>query len=204
MVFNLLDLLLPRRCVLCDGSGTGLCLGCLVRLPAAPDLAPPPGFTDFASLLSYEDDTRTLVASVKYRSRRDAIDLPARVLAQLVDWPIDLVTWAPTSEERRQRRGYDQAELIARGVADELGAPCVATLSRVGGRGHQTGRSRAQRLQGPEFRYAGGNATTLDGGRSVLVVDDIRTAGATLCAAGDALLEAGVSTVSAATVAVTP
>lgn len=230
-MLDLLNLLLPRRCVLCDRSGTGLCLSCLVRLPPAPDLAPPPGFTDFASLLSYEDDTRTLVASVKYHSRRDAIDLPARVLAQLIDWPVDRVTWAPTSAQRRRRRGYDQAELIARAVADELGVPCATSLSRESGRGHQTGRSRVERLEGPVFHYTGARATVGDGrttvrrgratirgvratvgngavtvgdGHAVLVIDDIRTTGATLCAAGDALLEGGVSTVSAATIAVTP
>lgn len=202
-MLNPLDVLMPRRCVLCGARGTALCLGCLVDLPPAPDLAPPPGFSNFASLLSYEGNTRTLVASVKFRSRRDAIDLPARVLARLIDWSVDCVTWAPTSDARRRERGFDQAEVLARAIAVELGAPCLPSLSREPGSGHQTGRSRAERLEGASFRYAGGRHLS---GRieSVLVVDDIRTTGATLCAAGDALIEAGIPLVSAATMAVTP
>lgn len=201
-MFDFLDLILPRRCVLCDRTGRSLCIGCLAALPPAPDLAPPPGFTDFASLLSYEGDTRALVRAIKYGARRDAIELPARVLSELVDWRVDRVTWAPTSAARRRRRGYDQAESIARAVADQLGVPCVATLSRDPGRGHQTGRSRAERLEGASFHYRGGRPGRSMG--AVLLVDDIRTTGATLCAAGDALLDGGVRTISAATIAVTP
>lgn len=202
-MLNLLDLLLPRRCVLCNSPGTALCLDCLTGLPPAPDLAPPPGFGDFASLLSYEGDTRTLIASLKFHSRRDAIDLPTRVLARLVDWPIDCVTWAPTSPTRRRQRGYDQAEVMARVLAAELDVACTAALSREPGHGHQTGRSRAERLEGAAFRYNGA-PDLADRARSLLLVDDIRTTGATLCAAGDTLLEAGFQAISAATIAVTP
>lgn len=165
-------------------------------------MSAPPGFEDFASLLTYEGDTRRLIAAIKFDGRRDVITIVGRILARLVDWDADVVTWAPTSTHRRRQRGFDQAELIAREVATELGLRCVPSLRRCGAPGHQTGRNRHDRLLGAEFIFAGdpGSAERLG---SVMVIDDIRTTGATLCAAGDALLAAGVGTVSALTLAVT-
>ncbi|MFN7149360.1 MAG: ComF family protein, partial [Microthrixaceae bacterium] len=181
----MLDLLLPRRCVCCGAVGAGLCRPCAAALPAAPDLAAPPGFADCWSLLRYEGSTRTVVAALKFRGHHDAVDLLCGAMAAMVDRPADLVTWAPTSDERRRRRGFDQAELLARGVARHLGLPCRSLLTRDAS-GAQTGRGRDERLTGAAFRPARGV-----GAGSVLVVDDVRTTGATLCAAADALVERG-------------
>lgn len=198
----MLDLLLPQRCVLCRRQGAALCHACLVTLPPAPDLAPPPGFEAFAALLSYEGDARRLIAAIKFDHRRRALETPARVLAQLVDWPIDCVTWAPTSARHRRERGFDQSEVLARTVAAELHRPCVALLERTRHSGHQTGLGRSERLRGPAFAPLRARGRRPCAG-SVLLVDDIRTTGATLCAAGDALLEAGATAVSGVTLAVT-
>ena len=180
-----------------------MCRGCLTGLPPAPDLAPPPGFAHFASLLSYEGDTRQLISAIKFDRKRRAIDLPGRVLAKLVDWDADCVTWAPTSLGHKRKRGFDQAEVLARIVARELGLPCVQLVERSSDSGHQTGRNRAQRMEGVEFQS---KSVSLKNKRlgSVMLIDDIRTTGATLCAAGDAVLGAGATAISGLTLAVTP
>lgn len=198
----MIDLLFPTRCTLCRKPGRAVCLECIASLPPAPDLAPPPGLDEFAALFSYEGETKALIAAIKFKGLSNAVQLPGRVLSRLVDWDPDLVTWAPTSLARRRERGYDQAELLARAVATELARPCVRTLRREGGSGHQTGRSRNERLSSVNFSFAGrpNTAETLG---TVLVIDDIRTTGATLCAAGDTLLDAGADSVGAITLAVT-
>jgi predicted amidophosphoribosyltransferase len=191
-----MDLVLPRRCVCCGDRSPGLCPPCTASLPAAPDLAAPPGLAACWSLLRYEGTGRDVVAALKFRHHHDALGLLGAAMAELVDRHVDVVTWAPTSARRRRRRGFDQAELLASEVAARLGRPCRALL-RHSGSGTQTGRGRDERLRGASFectRHAGHGA--------VLVVDDVRTTGATLCAAGDALVLRGHDEVIGLTLAV--
>lgn len=151
--------------------------------------------------MAYDGAGKELVAAIKFRRHRDAIGVLADAMAALVEVEPILVTWAPTTRERARARGGDQAEQLASAVARRLGRPHRGLLERVGGR-QQTGLGRAERLEGLEF-LATRAAADLDGG-VVLVVDDVRTTGATLCAASDALLGAGVAATCTLTLAVTP
>jgi predicted amidophosphoribosyltransferase len=147
---------------------------------------------------------RRVVLGLKYRNRRQV----ARHLAGLVvnaivaagdHRRVDVVTWAPTSDARRRARGFDQGELVARHVARQLGVPCHRLLARWGPTAAQTGRSRVERLHGPEFTARPDIAA-----RRVIVVDDVVTTGATLRAAASALRHAGVTEPLLYAVASTP
>ncbi len=157
-------------------------------------LATPPGLDRFSALLAYEGVGRELVARLKYRNQRGALGGLGRAAASLVPVPPDLVTWAPTSSARRGRRGYDQAELLARVVARALGRPARRLLVRRPG-GPQTGRAAADRWSGPTFGLVPGACGRLDrrSDTVVLVVDDVITTGATMAAAAAALRSAGAS-----------
>ncbi len=139
---------------------------------------------------AFEGVARELIVALKFRHRRSAAGvLAAQMVRRLRIAQVDVVTWAPTSARRVRRRGYDQAEAIARAVARHLGVPCVRLLYRTHG-APQTGKSRADRLVGPAFR-----ARRPRRGLSVLVVDDVVTTGATLRTAAAALRSAGVARV---------
>jgi predicted amidophosphoribosyltransferase len=165
---------------------------------AAPDLPPPPGLGSCAGLLRYDGAGRRLVVAIKYRNSRALVGrLGQRLAQQVAAVPFDVVTWAPTSAERRRERGFDHAELLARAVARAARVPCHRLLARDGGPA-QTGRSAPERHAGPHFSATGG------GGRAVLLVDDVTTTGATLSAAARALRAGGARAVDGAVLAVTP
>jgi ComF family protein len=164
-----------------------------------------PASGDVIAAVPFIGRPREVILSLKYGNRRQlghhlAGLVVNRVLAAgLGPDDIDVVTWAPTSSSRRHRRGFDQAELVARRVALQLGVPCRRLLRRDGTARHQTGLDRATRLHGPVFRAAPNVA-----GRRVLVVDDVVTTGSTLRSAARALEEAGAAAVHKAAVATTP
>ncbi len=108
------------------------------------------------------------------------------------------VTWVPTTVGRRRERGFDQASLLAAGVAARLGLPCEASLRRLDAT-HQVGRGRTERLTGPVM-VAGSDVVA----RRLLIVDDVVTTGASMAAAAATLREAGVRSVRGAALARTP
>ena len=156
---------------------------------------------DRAALLSYDDLTRAIVLEAKNGGRRDLWRPLGRALAAVV--PSDVVgdlrvvTWVPASRSRQQERGYDQGRLLARSVARALDVPNRRLLRRVD-RSGQTGRSRDERLVGPRLRARGAYHG------HVLVVDDVRTTGASLAAADAALRGRGASRVTTLALAAVP
>ncbi len=189
-------MLLNASCAGCNQPGDVLCRRCRFTLASTPtrlgDGGVPAAFT-------FEGAARQVVLGLKYRNRRGVARHLAHAMVRRLHLPtVDLVTWAPTSPGHTRERGFDQAELLARALAKELGVPCRRLLYRSHGPA-QTGRTRAERLQGPSFR-----ARSRRPGVHVLLVDDVVTTGATLLAARDALLAAGISQVTCVAAAATP
>lgn len=163
--------------------------------------------------MPFEGVARQALLALKYRRRRTLARQLARLMVRRLRLgsdpaagagpgrrrpPFDVVTWAPTTRARVAQRGFDQAELLARAVARELGVPCRRLLYRAHGPA-QTGRGRVDRLAAPGFR-----PRPVVRSCRVLLVDDVVTTGATLAAAADALRGAGASEVRVVAVAATP
>jgi predicted amidophosphoribosyltransferase len=185
-------------CVLCGAGREPLCPGC------GRHLSPPPtgtvrGIGPVPALFAYEGGGARVVQALKFRDGRRLVAPLADGLTGLAELgPDALVSWIPTSGSRRRRRGFDQAELLARALARRLDRPCRPVLRRLPGPS-QTGRSRAERAANVAFR-----AMPTRPVRNLVVIDDVCTTGATIRAARDALTAAACTDVRFVVVARTP
>lgn len=221
---SLLDTLFPPRCVGCGSGNTFLCGACIQRLiPAEGPRCPrcwqlargPEGCRRCAERLLlletlrsgfvYEGVARQCVLALKFRGLSTIAEPMAALLAERArGWPLvaDLVVPVPLHRWRQAARGYNQATLLARGVAAGLGLPLrPGLLTR---RRRTPPQARQQRVEDRRRHLEGAFATPHPEevrGLQVLLVDDVATSGATLDSCAGALLAAGAAAVSAVTFA---
>ncbi len=187
-------MLLVSSCVVCGETGPGICPACVDLLDPSLRWRADGPIDGWSSLFAYEGAGRRVVTRLKYGNHRDALGQLGVALGRLsADLGVDVVSWAPTSAGRRRRRGFDQAELLARGIARHHALPCRALLRRARG-ASQTGHDRATRSQVAFVALEPVIGT-------VLIVDDVRTTGSTLRAAAAAVRSAGADHVLAVVVA---
>jgi predicted amidophosphoribosyltransferase len=192
----------PPLCASCGRScrpEAVVCTRCGRRLAGAEPLLGkgPPGLDRAWSSAPHEGVARNLVAALKFRHL-----LPvAGLMADRVHWlaPAHMLSGAivpvPPAPSRLRRRGFDPAGELAASLAERLEAPLEQCLARRGSR-RQVGRRRAERIGQPPRIHATATAP-----RSVVLVDDVLTTGATLTACAQALRAAGAARVVAITFA---
>ena len=93
---------------------------------------------------------------------------------------IDAVTAVPLHRSKLARRGYNQSEYLARGIAEALNIPYVEVLKAVRPHSTQTHKGALERWKNTQDNYALKNRTEHLAGKHVLLVDDVITTGATL------------------------
>lgn len=212
-----LDLVFPPRCAACGGAGAWFhdaCLDAMPRaepprcircwFPAGPEgvcaqcRRRPAAFDGLRSLYVMAGGAREAVHALKYRGHAAAGQRMGALMARSARafaLSADLVTCVPMLGRRRRTRGYNQAEMLGRAVARDLGLPFRRdALRRIRGAPPQA------RAETPEERWrnvAGAFAARTEhvAGLRVLVVDDVATTGATLDACAAALRAAGASQV---------
>jgi len=194
--------IVPPLCAACGRScrpEAVVCTRCGRRLAAAEPLQGkgPPGLDRAWSSAPHEGVARGLVSALKFRGLLPVADL----MADRIQWlaPAQMLSGAivpvPAAPSRLRRRGFDPAGELAAALVERLGAPLEPCLARRGRR-RQVGRRRAERLAQPPRIHA-----TAPASRSVVLVDDVLTTGATLSACAQALRAAGAARVVAVTFA---
>ena len=151
----------------------------------------------------YRDGMERLIGALKFQ-RHDFLDdalasLLEETLRRRDDLAFDAVVGVPMGRAKERRRGYNQAELLARALSRRTGLQCDMTLlTRRRERATQSTLPRRERAANVRGAFAGASSVK---GKSILVVDDICTTGETIRACASALMRAGAARVCAVSVA---
>lgn len=210
----MLNLIAPQACVVC-GSRLAIdeevvCVACNLHLPRT-------GFSAnaldnemarrfwgripierAAALFFYEagSEVSNIIYDLKYHNHPEIGSMMGRMAAEEFANDgffegIDLMIPIPLEKKRQRRRGYNQSMEIARGVNEVTGIPIMADIvERTAFDESQTHKSLAQRMESVENAFRAHESINLDG-KHILIIDDIVTSGATICACVKALINCG-------------
>jgi ComF family protein len=210
--------LLGQDCVLCGAgsAATLLCDGCTADLPwvgeacpqcAGPSVGPsagaalcgacltrPPAFDGTVAVWRYEFPIDRLVLALKFGRRLALAELFGETLGQRVgSRQVEVVVPMPLAPRRLAARGFNQALEIARWVARRAGAPlALSGVDRVRDTVPQTDLPHAARAANVQGAFA---CTAALAGRTLAVVDDVMTTGATAEELARTLKRAGAARV---------
>ena len=217
---SVLDFIYPPLCLCCGnliGDGErNVCAGCwesLKRVESDPTLF---GQTrsklltsgvvdDLLSLYVFEKEGsfQRIIHAVKYSGTGSlGIDLGRRLGQKIKkhDVTADALLPVPLHKRKLRERGYNQSELIARGIADVAGIPVSAdyvkrskfteTQTTLSLEERRTNMERAFTCNSPEVK-----------GKTLILVDDVITTGATIVSCASVLKERGAARVIAVSVA---
>jgi ComF family protein len=158
------------------------------------------------SFARYDSTMQRIVTLLKYSPAAPLGSWFARQLEPIVraeDF-LPKVSWVapvPLDRSRLRQRGYNQAELIARPLADRLGLPlATGLLRRLRPRPARQKLSQRERWETVRGAFVAARGAQVDRSH-ILLVDDVMTSGATLDACAKALRSAGAEAVYAVTVA---
>lgn len=197
---RLTAMLLPRDCYLCDAASNDdfLCPACEASLPRLPEqhcpvcalptpqssicgpcLKAPPSYDATHAAFTYDFPANLLIQSLKYQRRLAGANYLAQQLIALTRETVpDLLISVPLAPARLAIRGFNQSIELARPLANHLKLPLSrATVARCRDTKPQVSLPRKERAKNIRDAFECDSDLT---GRTVWVVDDVMTTGATL------------------------
>lgn len=209
---DIVEFFFPRLCLSCGRklllAEEGLCISCLAGLPYTK-LGNIPGnemekcfwgrfpVVRASSLFYYAKggNVALILYAMKYHGRKKLCRnmgrlMAGELLASGFFEGIDYLLPVPLYRTRLRQRGYNQSELLARGISEVTGISlCTDAIVRSRNNATQTHKSGYARWKNVEGLFQPTvNAPKLEG-KHILLVDDVLTTGATLIACADALSE---------------
>jgi ComF family protein len=183
-------------------TATATCSACLHRPPAFASARAAALYLPAATGLN---PLASAIQALKYRGRRNVADALSALLADRYPYGTDaLLVPIPLHRTRLRARGFNQAALLARGLARRRGlALAPRLLARTRPTVAQAGLAASARRQNLRDAFALRTRAPLPD-RPIVLVDDVLTTGATADACARALVAAGASTVCVYTVGRAP
>ena len=199
-----IDLLFPPRCQHCNRVDTRFCEICaddLLQLPVDVIKSEMLPLSGIISTGYHEDLLQSAVQALKYSGQRELGTIFAKRLATILEqenWQFDTIIPVPMYTAKLKKRGYNQAKEISIHLASlfnrQHGDEFLIRESQIQSQVGLNFEERIENVKGA-FRVT----STLEGA-IVLLVDDVKTTGATMASCAEVLLENGAKEVYGITV----
>ncbi|MCD7899516.1 MAG: ComF family protein [Bacteroides sp.] len=219
------NLLFPPCCIVCqrvvNNSQETLCLKCQINLPRTHFHLQPENPIEKSfwgkfpvekatSFFYYRpgSDFKELLHRLKYKGEKESGCFMGRLIATELTGSgffdgIHMIVPVPLHPSKLKRRGYNQSEWIAKGIAEVTGLPIATNwIVRLKNTETQTRKSRSDRWENVEDIFALQNASEKLEGKHILLIDDVLTTGATLTACASVFNEVKDIRISVLTMAV--
>jgi ComF family protein len=171
-----------------------LCDRCNLKIPA---------YEAVRSWAYYEGLLLKAIHDLKYRGNigiGEALAQPLVVLLKKLSWKIDLVSAVPLDAKKVRQRGFNQSILIGKPLANQAGLVYSSkAIRKIRSTKSQVGLDYSQRIKNVHGAFIAN--TKIVTGKTILLVDDVITTGATLNACAQALTDAEARLIYGITVA---
>lgn len=224
---QLLHLFYPKNCIHCQSSIIAtpllLCLDCYLKLSYSNQQLAKSKSNLFLERIGYHPQIRSgaamflfskhtpiqsIIHQLKYEGKQEIGRILGRQFGQIIStdnsWnEIEQIIPVPLDEEKLKKRGYNQSEVFAEGLSEQMNIPISRNiLYRSKAKASQTQKSRLERFSNVEAVFKIKNAD-LATDKHLLLVDDVLTTGATMEACAQALLTIPGIKLSLITIAIT-
>lgn len=213
VIHRILDFFFPRVCPICGGilslTEDVACLGCLMDLPRTMQISCPED-NELKNIFELQIPVVRAAAFMRYMPKRDSIKIVkkikyggggklaimiGRMIAEelLVANPkffegIDVIVPLPLTAKRMRERGYNQTEMLAKGVSGVTGIEVdCSSVKRTRFVQSQTSLTREERLENVKGAFKCVCPEQLEG-KHVLLMDDVVTTGSSLLALADSIM----------------
>jgi ComF family protein len=226
---TLSDIFFPEgvACIICDGeirernrysicdkckfehNSDKICLRCGRAMNNLADYCEDCKLTEYSferarSALKYSGNTTKLVYGFKFGGKKWLIKFLAPLVTEkLIEtaWSADYLTYVPLSYERQKQRGYNQAEILARGVAEAIDIPILSLLKKTAEVPFLAKMSREERIESVKDKYEVTAERAILKGKTIILIDDVLTTGTTANECARTLRKSGAAQVFVLTLA---
>jgi len=212
----LLELIFPKFCVSCGGFGAALCKKCQAKIkPIKSSTCPKCGklskagrycqtchrTTSLSGMIvaaNYCSPVKELIYSLKYLGVFESTSILAELMSLRLSQNLPsgeiVVVPVPLYRKRKLERGFNQSELLSRLVCQKLNLSGKNALKRIKETKSQVGLSGDERRKNLVGAFVCSSPALIKG-KTVILLDDVSTTGATLEESAKALRTAGAKQV---------
>lgn len=176
---SILDIIYPfeNKCIICgEENFLGICAYCKSKINKAKS-------NDQVLVYGYYGGVlKELILAFKYEKNFTAADVIIKLLLEIIyseKVSADIICYVPMSKRSQKKRGFNQCEIIAKNLGDELNIPVSNCIKKVKNTKEQKTLSKEERLKNVIDAFDISDKKSISG-KDIILIDDVITTGATL------------------------